>query len=154
MRLISHPFAPGRSSVPRALIALIVAPTAAFVLIPLPLAFLAFSGDWDGEKSNTDPFAILPLLGIGYAITMAISVVGGGLVWIGLRATENESGRAYTIAGAILGLVVAAQLGFTTLSQLFNPSAPLVIGLCIFIGALVALGFWLIAREAPTPEPS
>ena len=153
MRLIARPFAPGRSSIVRALVGLVVAPTAAFILIPLPLAFFALSGDWGGEKSNTDPLAGLPLIGIGYAVTLAITVIGGGLVWIGLRASRRESGKAYTIAGAVLGLVIAMRMGFTTISTLLNPSAPLVIALCVLVGALVALSFWLIAREPGTVAP-
>lgn len=152
MRLLAHPFAPGRSSTPRALLALIVAPTFAFVLIPLPLAFFTLGGDWGGERSTPDTLlSMMPLIGIGYAVTMICSVVLGGVTWLALRFSRRESGRAYALAGAIGGLLVGMRgnfysLGMMTASQLFAFT------ICALTGALVAVCFWLIARDPLTIE--
>ncbi len=149
MRLFAHPFAPGHSTIPRAILGLIVAPTVAFVLVPLPLAFFTLGGDWGGERSNNDGFAsMMPLIGIGYAVTMISTLVIGGVTWLALRFSKRESGRAYALAGAIGGLLVGMRggfygLGMMSVSQLFAFT------LCAITGALVALCFWLIAREPP-----
>jgi hypothetical protein len=151
MRLIAHPLAPGRTSTLRALVGLIAAPTFAFVLIPLPLAFLVLGGDWGGERSSTDEIAsMLPLIFIGYAITMICTLVIGGATWLALRFSKRESGLAYALAGAIGGLLIGMRGGFRGLGMM-SVSQLFAFAICALTGALVALCFWLIAREPADP---
>ena len=112
-RWIEAPFAPGRTSIKRGLLALFVAPTVAFVLVPLPLSFFILGGDWGGERSNTDITPMLELIGIGFLVALAATLVIGGLTWIVLRMAKRESGAAYTLAGAAGGLLWMVRYGYS-----------------------------------------
>lgn len=153
-RWIEAPFAPGHTSIKGGLFGLFVAPTAAFILVPLPLSFLVLGGDWGGERSNTDITPMLQLIGFAFLVELAATLVIGGATWIVLRMAKRESGAAYTLAGAVEGLLWMAYYGHIGLRPL-QLDRLLALGFCAVAGGLVALAFWLIARErTPAHAPA
>ena len=139
--------APGRSSLRRGLIALLVAP--AFAVIPLSLLFLAFAGggDWDAGVSIRNLRGLLPLAAMAFAAVAATTLILGGPTWMLLRLIRRESARAYAIAGAALGLLWAIWFGYSGRSPL-RVDQIMAFALCSAVGCVVAVGFWLIARQS------
>jgi hypothetical protein len=146
-RFFEDPWGPGRTSPRRSLLGMVVAPTIAFLLAPVPFFAVAIGGNWQEDSLTFGSFsAAATLLGLAFGMIVAATVVLGGPVWIILRGLRRESGRAYVFAGGVGGLLWAVRFGYVGSGALRADQA-MAFGLCVVAGAMIALGFWLIARE-------
>jgi hypothetical protein len=124
-----------RSSILRGVIGALVAPFAP--VLPVSVLFILLTPD---HLLKIDDF--LSLCVIGYYFVLSNSLWAGIPTWTILRFLHRESGRTYAIAGGLEGLV------WNLIYRLPGSTADALAALafCAFIGALVAIVFWLIAR--------
>jgi hypothetical protein len=140
-------FGAGRTSVRRGLTALLLAP--AFAVLPLSLLFLAFefSNPWEeGIPMSQNLAGVLVLLEMVFGMVAAVTIAFGGPTWIVLRLIRKESARIYVLAGMVGGLLWAffflyAGAGAWTVERIVG------FAFASASGGVVALGFWLIARD-------
>jgi hypothetical protein len=137
----------GRTSVRRGLIALLVAP--ALAVLPLLLLFLVFEfrAPWEeGIPMSQNLAGVLLLLEMGFGMVAAVTIAFGGPTWIVLRLIRKESARTYVLAGMVGGLLWAFFFLYSS-AVAWTVERIVAFAFASASGGVVALGFWLIARD-------
>jgi len=150
MKWLSMLFGSGRTSFRRGLVGMIAAPVITVLLLPTPLFVISLVDHWPKGPITMDTVMTgLSLLAIAFVIASIVAVFVGVPLWIVLRRLQRESGLAYVIGGAVAGwalpMVMSSLRGVL---PTFNVMETFVL-LCALVGAISALGFWLIAKERP-----
>jgi len=151
MKWLSMLFGSGRTSFRRGLVGMVAAPVISVLLLPTPLFVISLVDHWPkgGPITMDTVMTGLSLLAIGFVIASAVAVFVGVPLWIVLRRLQRESGLAYVVGGAVAGWALPMVMSsFRGVLPTFNVMETFVL-LCALVGALSALGFWLIAKERP-----
>jgi hypothetical protein len=150
MKWLSMLFGSGRTSFRRGLVGMVAAQVIAVLLLPTPLFVISLVEHWSKSPTTMDTIMTgLTLLAIAFVIASIVAVFVGVPLWIVLRRLQRESGLAYAVGGAVGGW--AMPIVMSTLRGVlptFRTMDTFVL-LCALVGAIAALGFWLIAKERP-----